>query len=153
MIGKPVNIRVSSDKVELPYHVHKLPDFVPLNVSFPPADLGNALPTSLRIVLSAHDSLTYDSSWMSYLYRTFYSSETDEAKADFWQRCCDLSEWVRQTFDGTFDRYYHRMISVALIESLNSDLAQACREMEAAGHPSYAQAAQHVFGVRQCLLT
>lgn len=152
MIDKPVSVRAPG-KDDLPYRVHKLPDFVPLNVSFPPADLGNALPTSLLIVLSAHDSLAYDSSRMSYLYRTFYASESDAAMADFWQRCCDLSEWVRQTFDGTFDLYYNRAISVSLIAAINSDLAQACREMEAAGHPSYSQAAQHIFGVRQCLLT
>ena len=152
MMGEPVKA-VGSVKASLPYCIHKLPDFVPLTAAFPLTAFAEALPTSLWVVLSANDTLTYDNSWMTELYNTFYASESDESRVDFWHRACTVSEWVKCTFDGTFSRYYLRAISVPLIAAINSDLAACCREMEAAGHPSYNQVAQHAFGVRQCLLT
>lgn len=153
MIDKPVRIEVLPPADERTYNVCLLPPYHPLRVKFSHSDFCEALPKNLRIVLSAHDTLAYDTSWMGDLYIKFYVDECDLARADFWRRASVLSEWVTATFDGVFDKYLFNAISVQLIASVNDELAAHFLEMERAGHTTYQLAVRHIFGVQQCLST
>lgn len=151
MIGEPVRIIATTNRT-LAYTHCPLPEYRPLEVTFSVEDFGRALPTNLRIVLSAHDTLAYDSSWMNNLYHAFYATESDAALADFWTRASLLSDWVRGTFDSTFDPYLNRALSVMLIAELNQACTDCDQDMELNGYPTYRQVARHIFGVQQCLL-